>query len=335
MIRDLTEMMQEQHKPILLRGIWRTGNTSIMRALAKEMGYSGENADLSLNLSMRKADFNLPRMSLLDFLEKKVYLTGGVSKILGCIRGKKDFSELKQIEEELKESGISPLKYLDQELSKTEDRKKALLVIDEATVLLKYPEALQEMNSWGNFNNIMVIANMHRIGNSEELIREELSNFEQVSVRNLTLDETKKITRIMMPDIYKSLSGDDFEELYSTTGGHPYELVMLCTYLKEYYSDNQQFGSLLKELTNPKSMTWQYLVNNSYDRVKEFTFSDSEKVLIKDILEGKEMSEEDCDELGEGLAEIGILKKEKVGEKHIYKINGSAFEGYLKNEMNS
>ena len=209
----------EKSKPVIIRGPTQTGKTSILLALQKRY----------------KNSIKIDQMSDSRRL--------GLFNVVGFI-SKRENRGNDEIEKEIKESGSTPMEYLENYLKERDEI--CLLEIDEIAKLLHLVNHEDILKAIGNLKNssvFRVVLVFHIFGAKEkqqliEALGDYNSNYSIFDLRDsITLDEVFKLIKKNLEGTYITLTDRAIQLIFTETKGVPiYINFFLDLFLREISS---------------------------------------------------------------------------------------------------
>lgn len=320
-------------KPVLIRGNWRVGKTSMVYSLENHQ-FGKENSlsfDAAAGEGTRKED------SMDDF--KKHF---GISKVaqfiaereLSGTEGQNSFEKERQIEESIEKSQKPPFEFLNEYLS--EKNEKVFLSLDEVVGLSDQPEKLEYLANLKNLSQVKIAVVLHRIASSEESFKKIFNGYETHFIRPLTVEEVARVIRKPLEGTSVTFTDDAVQKVFEFTGGRPMEVNNLCHALMGKFSEHKKYrityrAEDIEELT--KKDLWQLEKSfksaaHTARKVYDHSMSAEERAITDNLIEKGEVP---VIEIEPGtiqpLLDTGFAVKDTA--KGVYRINGEFFKQVL------
>ena len=327
----------QEHTPILIRGNWRIGKTSMLYSLEKH--HFGKENSIFIDAST----YTVSRDSSLEDFQKE-FGARNVAEFIANkefknIEYKEKNEKEKEIRKEIKESQKPPLEFLNDYLvSKNE---KIFLSLDEVIGFKEQPEKLKYLADLKNLSNIQLAIVLHRIASAEDMFKDIFTGYETYFIKSLSLDETKTLIRKPLEGTRVNFEDSAIEKIMNFTGGRPMEINDFCWTLMEKFSENKnhKFTYTAEDI---EKLTQKVLSGNyesfmreldNYKQVYERSINNEEKEIIDKLAIENEIpiSEIDAKKI-QPLIDTTFVKKEE--EKGVYKINGDLFKNIVSTFFN-
>lgn len=317
------------NKPVLIRGNWRMGKTSMVRSLEAHQ-FGSEN---SIFIDVMGENVG-KGVSTEDF--RKYF---GVDAIAEFIAEKELFgSELKdkikredEIREQIAESQKTSFEFLNDYLAQRGE--KVFLSLDEAIGLVEQPEKLKCLADLKGLSNIQLAVVLHRFASVEDQLKAIFQGFETHFVRPLTLEEVGILVRRPLSGTRVTFTDSAIQKIFEFTGGRPMEINNVCRALMSRFSKhkNQKFtynGNDIDTLT--KKTTW-YLEESfssairNYKQVYTRSMNDEERAIIDRLIKDGEVSVSEIEaEKVQPLIDTTFVAKDE--DRGTYRVNGELFK---------
>lgn len=329
--------------PVLIRGNWRVGKTSMAQSLISHF-YAG-NA-VFIDTGMYAGEEKKP---LEDF--KAIFGSGNVAEfVINQEYSGKDeiskFQKVKDLRNQLRNNGQNPFEYLNEYM--VQKGKTCFVAIDEAIAYAdRKPELLEYLASLKDLPNVKLAIVLHRIQEYEEMFKEIFKEFKTHWIKSLPRSETATLVQHGLSGTEIKFTNDAIDEMQQFTGGRPLETNILCDMLlspryseigceiqeampvKEYklvYNADD-----IRKITGQGPRMLLYLferITRHYERIYKVSMSDEERELADRIAIGDDLPE-NFEEIIQGLIDTDIVvKDERTGE---YRINGRLLEETILN----
>lgn len=316
-------------KPILIRGNWRMGKTSMTRSLethqfGKEnsiiMDAMAESAGRDESLEDFQQHFGAYRIA--QFIAERE-LPGAEFQD----RHKKEDEVRKQIAESQK----SPFEFLNDYL--TQRGEKVFMSLDEVIGLAEQQEKLKYLANLKSLNSIQLAIVLHRFASFENSFKEIFDGYETHFVQPLTLEEVGTLVREPLEGTRIAFTDDAIQRIFEFTGGRPMEINNVCRALMDQFSEHKNYRFTYRAedidgLTGKE--TWQFgesfrVAIDTYKRVYGRSMSDEERAIIDRLIEEGEVSVSEIDaEKVQPLIDTTFVAKDE--SKGIYRVNGVLFK---------
>ena len=329
-----TEIAQKlrNHTPILIRGNWRMGKTSMAASLeAHQFG-----AESSLFIDAMGEGMGRD-VSLEDF-EKHF----GVYKI-GRFIAEKEFlgAELKDrfekedhIRKQIQKSQKKPFEFLNDYLS--EKGEKVFLSLDEVIGLAEQPEKLKYLAGLKNLSQVQLAVVLHRFASLENSFKEIFDGYETHFIRPLTIEEVGTLIRRPLEGTSITFTDDAVQKVFEFSGGRPMEVNNFCHALMDQFSEHKKYrftyrAEDIEELAGKE--TWQLgesfrVAIDTYRRVYSRSMSDGERAITDRLVqEGEILTSEVSPDTIQPLIDTTFVTRDDT--KGVYRISGELFKRVL------
>jgi hypothetical protein len=329
--RDIAQSLAA-HRPVLIRGNWRQGKTSMVLSL-KNHYYMGQE---SLFVDASAISYDFEDVSFEQFkYEFCLYEIASVmaKKELPTSEYDKRLEQEEVLADTIKASGKTPFAYLNDYLK--ERGETIYLAIDELISFAKRKEQLAYIASIQQFDHIQLAFVLHRIHEYEELFDRVFDGYETYFVQPLTVEETRKL--VMAPCERKGITftNEAIEKIHEITGGRPIEIQVLCRAIFNPYKDNDRDLAIHKlDYTDEdvqqivEAPFWKLedvfknIIRN-YKKIFKLSLSDEERNIILQLVENKIPLNEVNADIVQPLIDTTFVKIDK--ESGAYQINGDFF----------
>jgi len=305
-------------KPVLVRGNWRMGKTSMARSLKT---HRFGDASVLKDVAMFSGES-------LDNFKKALFY-----EILRKIKNP-EVERDREEERTLIENGQDPFGYLNDHLkSKGETMYVSL---DEVIAFADKPEILEYIASLRNHSNIKLNIVLHRYHKYEQRFAEIFKDFETYFIRPLTLEEVRLLITKPLENTPIGFTDEAIQKIFEITGGRPMEVNNICHYLFNPYGDGHSedkkelkivYGQsdidkiMIRSFWDLKAEPFRVAID-TYKRVYERSMSDEERAIIDRLISEKQVLVADIDKaLIQPLVDTTFVK---IVDGY-YSINGSLF----------
>ncbi|HNZ86837.1 MAG TPA: hypothetical protein PLD95_04730 [bacterium] len=315
----------EDNQPVLIRGNWRSGKTSMLKSL-KNHKFGKENSifiDASTIFSNSIDEFksNFGKYQIIEFLSQ--HTKQNENEIAG----------------EIFNSKKTPIEYLIQYLDKNKENNVFLGIDEVITLAQKNPQALEYIASLKNINQIKLAVVLHRFHSYEEKFQEIFNGFETHFLKPLSLDEVKKLITEPLKGSPVTFSDDAIEEILKFSGGRPYEINNLLNKIMSSYSEisKQKFSYIKEDIEEVANNYFELSaeMNNvvyNYEAIYLRSLSQQERGVIDTLVRDKQIPISNIERnVIQPLIDTSFVKEDK--NKNIYTINGSFFETCLEKNL--
>lgn len=196
-------------KPIIVRGMWGTGKTSLLFSL---MGRFGDVSSFYVQCGRPRATASATKDSLNAVITRKIMTRLGLD------------TEDKRLTSTIM---TDPVGFLDQHFANLGGR--ALLIVDEAVRYLSEPQVLRYIAGFGKYSNVSLAVVIHFRYEAE--IEDVFSGFNRHVVRPMNLQEIDALVGHYVRDTGVSLSKSAKARLRAISGGRPLEVAHLVDLL--------------------------------------------------------------------------------------------------------
>lgn len=285
---DITQTLREG-RPVLIRGNWRVGKTSMVESLATHQ-FGRENS-LSIDTQVEIASYegesfeNFKRSfgvrKIAEFLVEREHDGEKLEDI---------FEREDEVKKQIKESQKSPFEFLNDYLKQREE--KLFLSLDEVVGLANQPKKLKYLADLKDLSNIRLAVVLHRLAFSENSFKKIFDGYETHFVRSLTLEEVGKLVRKPLEGTQITFTDDAVERIFEFSGGRPMEINNVCHTLMDKYSEDQNCrftyrGEDIDELIEKKH--WQVIGSFraaifNYEQVYNQSMSEEERAIIDRLI---------------------------------------------------
>jgi len=320
----------ESGQPVLLRGFWRVGKSSILRKL--ELNYGEKN---TIREDMVGAQMSNEQKSLAEF-QKRLLSYDIASFTLqqdSPTAERADFNAADKLAREIENSDTDPADYLKNYLDRT--GKTATILLDEVTSFIPRPDQLEYISRAFIHPKIKLVISLHYFPSQENLFAQTFKDYKSHSMRPLTTEELATIARKPTEGSPVRYTKDFVAALEDITGGRPWEAVYISgsmmgdeiyskqklIYRKEDLDRLMSFSC--RQLMDSEGRGQRSFIKNIFDFYRSiyFVMSDEQKVLLEKLAESRGLSIAEVDpQIADYLVKTtAIIKDEKQGT---YKING-------------
>lgn len=316
-------------KPVLIRGNWRIGKTSMTRSLETHQFGSrnsilidamAENPGTSESIEDFQKHFGVSAIE--KFIAKRELTEAEL---------KEKFTKEDEVKKQIAESQKSPFEFLNDYLAQRNE--KVFLSLDEVIGFAKQPEKLKCLANLKNLRNIQLSIVLHRIASFENSFKEIFDGYETHFVRPLTLEEVGVLVRKPLEGTHITFADDAIQRIFEFTGGRPMEINNVCRALMDQFSEHKNYRFTYRAedidgLTGKE--TWQFgesfrVAIDTYKQVYERSMSDEERTIIDRLIEIGEVPISEIDPTTvQPLIDTTFVAKDE--SKGIYRINGVLFK---------
>lgn len=310
---DIAQDLKDRN-PVLLRGTYRTGQTTMVRAL--ETHRFGATNSLMIDASICESVSVLEKYAILkvaSFISQKEIAFGQeVSK--------------ETIVNKIKESGKSPFIYLNEYFQEKDE--KVFLSFDEVMRLIDKPEGLKYLADLKNLDNIQLAIILHYDAENEKNFKEAFKDFKTHFIRPLTLEEVALLANKPLEGTPLTFTDDAVKELLQLSGGRPLEVNTICQRLiaNKYQATYRtaDIKELLEKMSDDAAesfrRTFRNLLNDNQREIMK------RLVQTKDVLPSRKFKKFKPEEI-QALIDIGFVAKDK--KKNTYRVNGILLKEFL------
>lgn len=305
-------------KPVLVRGNWRMGKTSMAWSLKT---HKFGDASVLEDVTMFSGES-------LDNFKKALFY-----EVLRKIKNP-EVERDREEERTLIESRQDPFEYLNEYLkSKGESMYVSL---DEVIAFADKPEILEYIANIRNYSNIKLNVVLHRYYKYEQRFAEIFKDFETHFIRPLTIEEVRLLVTKPLENTPIRFTDEAIQKIFEITGGRPMEVNNICHYLlnpygDRYSEDEKELKIIYDGLDIDKIMNKSFwdlkeepfrVAIGTYKRVYERSMSDEERAIIDRLISEKQVPVEDIDRTKiQPLINTTFIKE----VNGYYLINGSLF----------
>lgn len=319
----------EAGMPVLIRGNWRIGKTSMALSLAKKryqgnalfidaQGYSGSDETIG---DFRR-DFGAHDIE--QFITDREFEGKDI-----------DFNTQRaravELKEDMKTQSVTPFEYLDKFLEQR--KEKAYVAIDEVIMYASEPDKLRYLENLKDFKNMKLAIVLHRIHKYEQLFGKVFEGFKTHFMRELSEQEIATLVRHPLKDTQITFTDGAIGELASFSGGRPMEINNLCGTLMNPDSDDKKLklvhrASDIQEVASKPLWELKYTFGvaiHTYGRVYSHSMSDSERAIVDELVVKGQLpiSSVETEKIQPLIDTTFVRKDEKAG---IYSLNGNLFK---------
>lgn len=322
--------------PVLIRGIPRTGKTSMCRSLATHQ--FGENSifiDAMTEESARK------NKSLEDF--QKHFGEYAIARFVAERELPKAELEDKlnrkdEIIKLIEKSQKSPFEFLNNYL--LQKGEKIFLFLDEAIGLAEQQKKMEHLAGLKDLSQVQLAIVLHRFASLEDSFKEIFEGYKTHFVRSLTIEEVGALVRKPLEGTEITFTGDAIQRIFEFTGGRPMEINNLCWALMHPISKDKNYkftyrAKDIDELTSKE--VWELkksfsVAIDTYNRAYDVSMSNEERAIIDKLIKEGEVpvSEINVDTV-QPLIDTTLVTKDE--SKEIYRINGVLFEKVISERL--
>lgn len=284
--------------PILIRGYFRMGKTSMLKALEKYT--PNPSAFIMFWSSYSKED----------------------------LKGELDYKVSKVLNKKISLDNKLPLENLDKILA--EEGKNIILFFDEANPDQKIVQYIAETKNLSNITIVMALVGGREFKN-EGLDPSQkpdiFSGYEEFFLQPLNFSEVKNVVQEPLRD---QIRFDDsaIEAIVELTGGRPFEIQILCsefirdTDLKSYTNTD------VKKFWNEKGIFEKYLdtVKREYEGVYSLLAPEEKEILENLANEDIPFNKLDVNKIQSLINTSFVVKDDK---SQVFRINGELFKKFL------
>lgn len=318
--------------PVLIRGNWRIGKSSMGLRLMDRVGAGnaiyfdvGGYAGLEEHGPEKfKARFGLNDVS--NFVLDKE-LEGQE------VDFKTRWSRRDQLIDEIGTSGYHPFAYLDQWLGKKGET--AYVGLDEVIYYADKPELLQYVADLRHHKNLKVAVVLHHIARFEDSMRQTFAGYNSHYIRRITTPEAHAMIDHGLQGTEIQFTDEAVDELMKFSGGRPMEINYVLADLLYPYSDDYE-PKLVYRVDDIKSITdrdtwdlpsqFRSVAIDTYERVYQLAMTDEQRKII-DSLHAKRKRKYRVGSIDpnvvQPLLDTNVLVEDD--ETGTYQINGSLF----------
>ncbi len=203
----------EDNTPVLVRGVWRMGKTSMIESLnthrSSEKGHS-----LVIDA---QGEYKVSRTTPIDEFRRQ-FGARTVSHFLSSLDADRSYQP--------ETATQSPFEFLNSVLQQREEI--LYLSIDEVIKYYEDPAKLHYIASLAQLSNIRLSVVLHRIAPIEDVATEAFGDFETYYVRALSLDEVALLVRRPLEGTHVTFTNEAIQRIFEFTGGRPIEVNHLC-----------------------------------------------------------------------------------------------------------
>ena len=233
---DIAEKLRS-HMPVLIRGNWRMGKTSMVRSLeTHQFGakhslfidamteYLGEEESLEDFQNHFGAD------SVVEFI---------VEREFGDVKPKDRYPKEDEIKQQMTKSRKSPFEFLNEYLAQKDE--EMFLSLDEVVGFIKQPEKMKYLASLKDLSQIRLAIVLHRIASFEDSFQEIFVGYETHFVRPLIVEEVGRLVRKPLDGTKITFTDDAIRRILEFTGGRPMEVNQVCRALMTQFSEHKNY----------------------------------------------------------------------------------------------
>ncbi len=322
--------------PVLVRGNWRIGKTSMILTVAKahfqdesamyiDVGhYAGSKSESSPE-GFRKL-FGIDHVR--DLIVDKENVDQGSPSYY-------DRPRREEVKKDIIDSDKGAFEYLNDYLNARGEH--AVVGIDEVIGYSGRPEMLQHIADISKFPSIRLMVVLHRFHEHEPMFRSLFESFDSQYIRTLALEETARLVRHGLRETPIKFTDGAVEAVHEFTGGRPMEINNLCAAMfdpfrvSDYaiHRDVYEAKDILKFTEEDfwKTREVFQVATHTYERVFRHAMSAQERALISGLLKGENFLDGDVS----SLAEVNAVRKDpNTGRWHI---NGRLFQRIMEEQI--
>lgn len=303
--------------PVLIRGNWRIGKTSMLFAL-RNNHFKPEN---TIYISLEGEDQKKP----LEEFEKTLCFFEAVD----CIAERDDEQmDTYEVEEKIEESKDSPLVFLNKYLA--EKGEHVFLAIDEIINFEDHEDKMKHVANLKKLSNVHLAIVLHHLAPYEKKFEEIFSDYKTHYIKQISPEEVKKLIQNPLRDTQITVADDAIQRVVEITGGRPIEINIICNEMLRGYPKEAYEKEDVDQIAGPLSEIWfSYpVINDTYKRIYAKAMNDEERTIIRQLAhEGeKPLSEYNADVMQSLIDTTAVVKDD---EKGVYRINGEHFKRYI------
>lgn len=328
---DIAEKLRS-HMPVLIRGNWRMGKTSMVRSLeTHQFGakhslfidamteYLGEEESLEDFQNHFGAD------SVVEFI---------VEREFGDVKPKDRYPKEDEIKQQMTKSRKSPFEFLNEYLAQKDE--EMFLSLDEVVGFIKQPEKMKYLASLKDLSQIRLAIVLHRIASFEDSFQEIFVGYETHFVRPLIVEEVGRLVRKPLDGTKITFTDDAIRRILEFTGGRPMEVNQVCRALMTQFSEHKNYrfsyrAEDIDALTGKKYWELQDAFRSAIDNYRQVynrSMNDVERALIDRLILEGEVSTSDMDaDAVQPLIDTTFVAKDET--KGVYRVNGTLFKQVL------
>jgi len=310
----------EQGTPVLVRGNWRTGKSSMVASLTKHE--YGEGRDIRWSVDMFGAT------SVSDFQEGCAYEIDGWIAEHGLDGKEKTGDDVRQ---EREAEHMDPFAYLNRYLQ--EKKETLLLSFDEVIVLAEKEEKLlRYIASLQQYDHIKLAVVLHRYAAFEKNFADIFQGFKTHYMRSLTIAETGALVRRPLEGTKVTVTDDAIAEIHAISGGRPLEINTLCYLVfdpksaqkrRQFFVDRDDILAEMDMSHWERRDTWRNIRNN-YEKVYSKSMNDEERAIIDRLMQGEAPCAEFDAHMVQPLIDTTFVERDE--QRDVYRINGTLFQ---------
>jgi len=311
----------ESGRPVLIRGVWRTGKTSMVFSVGNHV-YHNENC------LFESVDIYSSDESPEEF--KNNLVLGDAADIVSGPDASVERRD--EATEEIEKSGKTPLEYLNDHLAAKGE--KVFLSLDEAVVFYRNPEKLKFLASLKDLSNIRLGIVLHYVAESEKDFVEIFRDFKTHYVRPLTIEEVGLLVRRPLEGKPIDFTNEAIEKFFEITGGRPLEINNICYGLFYSFSKNKKWKARydaadIEEFVNAAKEEYEGILRvvlRNYEKVYKIALGEAEREIIDRLINEAEIPANDKaldSRAMQTLINLSFVREDKRAGAYV--INGTLF----------
>ncbi|OGI60641.1 hypothetical protein A2641_01930 [Candidatus Nomurabacteria bacterium RIFCSPHIGHO2_01_FULL_37_25] len=306
-------------KPVLIRGNWRMGKTSMMESLQTHQ--FGLKNSIVADVMMENP---YSAKSLKNF-QKQFGLNAVVEFI-----AKREFKKKDELRKQITKSRKFPFEFLNDYL--IEHGEKVFLSLDEVIFFAEELEKLKYLANLKSLSNIQITLVLHRVAYYESSFKEIFEEYETHFVRALTLEEVETLVRKPLEGTRITFTDDAIQRIFEFTGGRPMEINNVCWALMgSSEHKNYKFTYSAEDIDAlTRKETWELgepfriaIVN--YKNIYTSSMNNEEQAIIDKLIEKGEVPVSEIEAVKvQPLIDTTFVTRDFA--KGAYRINGELFK---------
>lgn len=309
-------------KPVLIRGNWRMGKTSMAASLATHT--YGEDRTLTWSLDTFSAK------TVSEYQDEFAYF---IADWIAEHSARPNDRE--KIFADMKTGQPDPFAHLNTYLAEKGDT--VFVALDEVIVLAQSnQDVLHYLASLQQYDRIKLAIVLHRYAEFEQSFQDIFQNFSTHFLRPLTMEEVGALVRQPLQGTCVTVADDVIAEIYAVTGGRPLEVNILCARIlfdEKHVKQRHRFTVQRGDVTGAMDLNnwdvrggWKGVLEN-YKKIYERSMNSQERAII-DRLRVNDIPDTELNEqIVQPLIDTTFVRHDK--QKNVYQINGDIFRAFL------
>lgn len=333
---EIVKQLRE-NTPVLIRGIPRTGKTSMGRSI-KTHYFGRENSIFIDVVTQESAGSSKSPENFKKHFGEHAITRFIAERELPKAELEDIFNRKDEIIKLIEKSQKSPFEFLNNYL--LQKGEKIFLFLDEAIGLAEQQKKMEHLAGLKDLSQVQLAIVLHRFASLEDSFKEIFEGYKTHFVRSLTIEEVGALVRKPLEGTEITFTGDAIQRIFEFTGGRPMEINNLCWALMHPISKDKNYkftyrAKDIDELTSKE--VWELkksfsVAIDTYNRAYDVSMSNEERAIIDKLIKEGEVpvSEINVDTV-QPLIDTTLVTKDE--SKEIYRINGVLFEKVISERL--